>query len=978
METISNSALLIRAQASQETLALRAAKRRKSAGLLTFSTVATALLLAAGTGAWQRALADDTPSSSTSTNSTEQEKKKKDESLEEVVVTGSLIPQTATETSQPVTIITAEQLQQRGFSSVADALQQTSFATGSVQGPQFSGGFTPGAQTLSLFGLDPSYVKYLIDGLPMADYPALYNGTENITSITGIPIELVERVDVLPGGQSSIYGSDAIAGVVNVVMKKELDAPIASVRYGYTADGGGIDKRLALADSFKLGGLNIMVGGQYEKTTPIWGFQRPLTATYNTQGTSPETAERTYLIYGLYGAEGTGLDTYYFEDPSDCANAAAGYGGTVHEVNRPERGSYCGSNQAGFFTLGNGDEGAQVYVQATDDITSNIQFYVNALVDHDLTKFSAAGGSFYGSDVDDTSPFYYFYDPNLGTTPYAPPAGDLVNVQHIFTPEETGNINNIMDEDTTNAYRFTLGLRGGLGSSDWKYDAGFTYMDQKLTERTHLLFAPAVEGFYAPMFGADLGPDPFGFGVQTFEPNFASFYDPVTPAQYASFSGYATSYSYTEDSLARGQLTNANLFMLPGGPAGIALVLEGGDQGWNYAPDPAFFNGDAFGYTATAGSGHRSRWAGTTELRMPVFKMLTFTASGRYDDYKVAGGSVDKSTYNLGLEFRPWQSLLFRARYGTSFKAPTLADEFQGQSGFYETLTDYYTCAVNHLSLGNCPQANESVFGVTSGNTKLQPITAKDWDIGAVWSPVANMAINLDYLHFGITNEVTEESADLLLRTESLCRLGQLNINSPTCVAALAQVIRGMNGVLEEVYTPKINVSSETVNAVTLGSSYRLHTERAGIFDFQLSWSDMIDHEYVQYAGEAPYNLLTNPFESQEFKSKVNASLTWTEAGLSATVYANRVGGTPNYLATVNGYGTPGAGTLGAWTIYNFTASYQFTSALALTFTIDNVFGSMPPKDTSYPGTTDGPYNVFDYNVYGAAYFLEANYKFGK
>jgi outer membrane receptor protein involved in Fe transport len=504
-------------------------------------------------------------------------------------------------------------------------------------------------------------------------------------------------------------------------------------------------------------------------------------------------------------------------------------------------------------------------------------------------------------------------------------------------------------------------------------------MQQKLTERTHLLFAPGVEGFYGQFFGPDLGPDPNGFGLQSYEPNFAALYYPVTQAEYDSFSGYATSYSYTEDSLAHAQLTNSPLFTLPGGPAGIALVLEGGDQGWNYSPDPAFFNGDAFGYTATAGSGHRSRWAGTSEVRLPVLPMLTFSASGRYDDYKVAGGSVDKATYTLGLEFRPLNTLLFRGRYGTSFKAPTLADEFQGSSGFYETLTDYYICDKYYGgNLGTCPYANESIFGVTSGNTKLQPITAKNWDIGAVWSPLANLSVNVDYLHFGITNEVAEQSADLLLREDALCLLGQLSATSPTCVAAVAQVMRDPNtGQVVEVYTPKINVSSELVNVFVAGAAYRWRTDRYGSFDVKLAWTDMLDHSYQQFADEAAFNLLTNPIESQEFKSKVDGSVTWTLGEFSATAFATRDGATPNYLATVNGYGTPGAGTLAAWTVYNFSARYNVTKAVELTLIVDNVFNAMPPVDHSYPGTETQPYDEFDYNVYGPAYYLEVNYKFG-
>ena len=96
--------------------------------------------------------------------------------LDKVTVTGSLIPQTQVETFTPVTIISAEDIQTRGFSNVAEVLQKSSFATGGVQNNQSSASFTQGAETLSLFGLSASYVKYLIDGRPMANYPALYNG----------------------------------------------------------------------------------------------------------------------------------------------------------------------------------------------------------------------------------------------------------------------------------------------------------------------------------------------------------------------------------------------------------------------------------------------------------------------------------------------------------------------------------------------------------------------------------------------------------------------------------------------------------------------------------------------------------------------------------------------------------------------------------------------------------------------------------
>ena len=336
--------------------------------------------IAASAGAIAAAAADQSVSTDTVGKS------KKDDALEEVVVTGSLIPQARAETSTPITTITADIIQQRGFATVADALQHGSFSTGSVQGGGFSGGFTQGANTISLFGLDPSYTKFLLDGRPIADYPALYNGSENFTSISGIPTVLIDSIDILPGGQSSIYGSDAIAGVVNIKLLKKLDGPVADARYGWTTDGGATERRFALADGFSWGNLNVVVGGQYERKEPIWGYKRAITSQYEANGSSPQTAERDWLALGLFGqANG---DLYYQLDPNSCSNVASQFNHTITLASRVGRGQYCGTTQAGFYTIDNGTEATQGYLHASYDVNDGIQIFTDVLVDHDIARFS--------------------------------------------------------------------------------------------------------------------------------------------------------------------------------------------------------------------------------------------------------------------------------------------------------------------------------------------------------------------------------------------------------------------------------------------------------------------------------------------------------------------------------------------------------------------------------------------------------------
>ena len=890
--------------------------------------------------------------------------------LQTVVVTGTLIPKTKdVNVPTPVITISVDDIQAQGFTNIADALQHSSMSTGSVQGAQYSGGFTQGAQTLSLFGLDPSYTKYLINGLPLGNYPALYNGTENFNSISGIPIELVDHIDVLPGGQSSLYGSDAIAGVINIVLKTKLDGPVADVRYGFTKDGGGTDRRFALADGFNFGALSIVGGVQYENTAPIWAYQRPLTATNYTAGTSPVTAERDYLVSGYAG-------NYYFLDPANCGNVSGQFNGTVTLQTRANHGQYCGTIDDGDYTINNGDSGIQGYLHAVFDVNDHIEIYADTLLNHDVVSDST-GPSFYTNSDDPTSPHYYYEDPNLQ---------DFIILQHIFSPEEAGGLGNTMNEQITNADRTTFGARGSIGASTWTYDLSLTYDEQKLTERQHVLFSAPIESYFGQILGPTLGYDAVN-EAYLYTPNYPAFYQPVTTAAYGSFTGYGRSYSYTEESLGRGQVADTALFTLPGGNAGLALAFEGGDEGWNYTPDPGFTNGAIFDETAVAGSGHRSRYAGTSELRLPLLSMLSVTASGRYDKYNVTGGDFDKFTYNVGIDFKPLKSVSMRARYGTAFKAPTLADEFQGPSGFYQTVTDYYTCS--HLgftgtNIGNCPlqYLDDSVAGTTEGNTALKPITAKVWDLGVVWQPLEQVTISSDLMHWGIANEVEQQNSSQLLITESECRLGTLNITSPTCVNALNDVQRNSVGDLESILTPKVNVAQETVNSVLTTAKFVIPAGALGAFTLQGSWTDMIKHTFIQFPGDASIDLLGNPTDSQEFKSKINASLTWDIGPLSSTIYMDRYGRTPNYLATIDGYNTPGAGTLAQYTITNLTARYQITSGLQLTVTLDDMFGTMPPVDHSYPGTAGTTaveaFNEFDYNVYGREYFVELNYKFMK
>ena len=959
---------------------------------------------------------DQTPTAASPTDA-------KAQNLDKIVVTGSLIPQTQIETFTPVTIITAEDLQTRGFTSVADALQRSSFATGGVQGNQTSASFTQGAETNSLFGLDPGYTKYLIDGRPMANYPALYNGTSTFNNISGIPIDMVERIEILPGGQSSLYGSDAIAGVINIILKKKIDGSIISARIGDYTDGGGGSGRISLATSFgsEDGRLNVLFGAQFEKGDPIWGYDRDLTSQtnrnpYDGQG---QFATRDWLVFSPFSS-------YHFLDPANCSNVAAGFGGTEQVSFRPGRSEpYCGSVYTpGYRTLKNGKESAQAYAHATFDINDNVQLYGDVLLSNESTRYHIGSNfTWWGTSVK----WGYFYDPRgsvvgngvadaygpyiCGTDPAclaSLPQGDLLNLQRSFTPEDMGGWERSMNRDDSSSYAITFGANGTIGSSDWDYDVGFTRTQYKLTENSFARLADPINNYFQQhVLGPQLGVDPWFGAYPVFEPNYAAFYTLMSPADFNSFTDYTHSHSKTYDNMVRAQVTNGSLFSLPGGDAGLAIAVEAGNQGWEYipdarlVPDPVTLESEIWGTTSVSGAGSRSRYAVTGELRLPVWEPLTVSLSGRYDSYSVGGEKVSKPTYALGLEYRPIESLLFRGKYGTAFKAPTLSDEFQGVSGYYSSVNDYLRC--NQAGFGpenitDCPTTINPAqfFGTQQGNPALEPITADVWSYGVVWAPTAKFSIGADYHHWNIKNEVALQSVEGLMRDELACTsvanggTGSLDPTSGTCQAAFAAITRGSTGVLQSIAVTKINVASEILNALTVDVHYLQGLGNFGDLKFNGSFTRNLRHDSQTYPTDPMVDLLTNPYYSTDPHNKANASVAWSKDQWTVTLYADYMSETPNYRSGLNppdvlpdgtpvgGYATSGAGKLGSYTTYNASVNYDVTPDLQLSFLVNNVTNRYPDMDLSYDGLTGSPYNSSNYSAWGRSVYLEARWNFGK
>lgn len=953
----------------------RLRRSRLSAALL-----AALLLPAAG-----MAFAQDTGNSQSDNQNQEEQR------LEKIVVTGSLIPQSQIETFKPTTTITAEAIASRGYTDVQDVLAQASFATGATQGAESNGAvFTKGAQTVSMFGLPPGFTKYLIDGVPMVSYPALYNGSDIFNNISGIPTTLVQRIDILPGGQSSLYGSDAIAGVINIVLKDHLEGGEVGVRYGWYQEGGGESKRLSFAYGDTSGDFQWLAGAQWEKTEPVWAYQRDLTSDINTEGYNDPVASLDVLIYSF----GNTRNSFFF-DPNDCNNITGLWDGTMGKHlfvdNDGWEGAYCGTYHSGQYkTVLNGKDSKQVYLHGTYDMGGGAELYGTLLYNHERVQYrNGAQYSWWGSASD----FGIFYDPRLEGNllqSYGLP-GSLVAIQRAFTPEAfgPGGFKAAMSTNFSDSYMARVGVRGDIGDSPWRYNVNVGRSEYKLTQGAYQRVADKINGWFQEnVLGPQLGTDPY-FGYAVYTPNYEKLYQPINPATLWGWMDWAENKSKTYNNLFRAKLTNGYLFSLPGGDAGLAVVAEYANKGWDYNPDPRLLAGEFWGNTGVAGEGTRDRYAFTGEFRMPLFDMLTLTASARYDHFKsespdFAGNERDATTYGLGVEFRPFKTLLIRGKYGTAFKAPSMSDLYQKQSGFYTFVPDFYRCwtefGIDPQHITECSANSVQVFATQIGNPDLDPIEADVWNAGIVWAPTARLSFSVDYYHWEIQNMVTNSSGSLLFN-EYLCARGELDPSSMACQQADSQIIRNSRGELDQINAIKYNIASQKVAAITIGADYLLDAGSLGNFRFSGSYTNMQKHELLRFPGDPVRDLLNDPFYGTDPKVKGNASVTWQRDLVSATVYANYIGHTPNNsLNSVDRWdqqtGTPGM--LDPWWLYSLSIAFHPTDDLDVALRVSNVLNSMPDMDVAnYSGSSSTPYNMRNFSVMGRRYYIQANWRFG-
>jgi outer membrane receptor protein involved in Fe transport len=870
-----------------------------------------------------------------------------------VTVLGSRIPRTQKEGPAPVTVITSEQIRAGGYASVPDVLKTVTQNGGETQSQQSGNAadYSPGAQQVDLRGLGPNHTLVMVNGRRVADYPMPFNGDSNFTDISNIPLGMVEQIEILSGSASAIYGSDALAGVVNFKLKERADGTTIDYRYGWTEQGGGASHRLNGSTGFDAGKFHAVFGGELQWTDPIYGYQR--------KGQDSALDAPAGSGYDLPVTNWQRLDDYGYAidaTEADCARVASTNGGTTKYAiddyygdGGDILGAYCGSNEAvGYRTVQSERKGANFVGSFTYDYSDTMHFFTDLQFGISRLKLLKRPTSWGFQDPtgNDAGDFYNSF------------TGGYDNWYRIFTPEEMGGLDKAMRKVNATTFTITPGVRGTFGADDkWNYEVAVSASVYNAEVKFPFI---NVEKANALFLGASEGIDDDDYYIFNADPT--RFYTPLTVAEYDSIAETSTYKPRSSVVEFSAQIGTKDLFEMPAGPVGFNFLVEAGRQDYNQGTDPLATVPHYFSWTDFTAKGHRNHWATGAEFSVPLLSTLQGSAAARYDHYDYAGHDVGEATYNLGLEYRPIKTLLFRAAWGTGFRAPDLNYVYRG-TGFEEgRATDYNQCIIDGDYPDDCARGPR-ISVRTGGNLNLEPETSESLNAGFVWAPSRMFDLSVDYFKIDMEGEVEDLLVDDLVRTEGECRNNLQDLNSPTCQDAISRVTRDSDGDITQVFVSPINVAKESTSGIDVAAHLRFATP-IGQLGFSGSYTHVTDHDYTRYVGDDAINKLAVDSSYYIPRDKASFSINLKSGDWKFNVDGNYLDRLPNYdeNAWVKSY-----------TTYNGSVQYDVNEAVSVSLAINNLFDTKPPHDetwTSYPY-----YNSSWYDGLGRTGFLQITYK---
>ena len=724
----------------------------------------------------------------------------------EVVVTGSILRRSLAATDAPITVVTAADLNNRGITTVANAVQLIA-ANGSSSLPNSftaNGAFAAGASAASLRGLTTNSTLTLIDGLRVTYYPLADDGTRNFVDLNTIPDIIVDRVETLKDGASSTYGADAIAGVVNVITKKTFQGVEARAEGGFSQHGGGSESNVQVLGGkgdLATDGYNVYLGLEYEHDDILRNRDRGYP--YNTAdqsrtiGTSLNgglTARTNGIVNGLQydgSFEGVGTTTVPvirpFRQNADGSytaigdyrllNPAAGCGSLATVTITPAQAAAGGATGiTAPVTLCQQDNTKQFGVISPDDKRFSSSLRFTKQINNDTQAYFAA--NYYQNKVfspggpssirQQSTPGALGLTYSTSGTP-----GILLPVYVCATGQSCSAANGMLNPNNPLAnqgipvsirydfgdipssntqfvqtYRFAAGISGQFdlfGTWHYTVDATGSQSDLKNSARGDIY----IQGL-----------------LQAVATGAYNFVDPSknTAAVRSLISPQVDQYSRSQLAQLQVNLTR-DLFQLPGGPLQLgisgairyeAIYNPSANTDAN-GPTNRFFTINPFG---TIGS--RNTQAGSFELDAPILKQIDVNFSGRYDSYSTGQDAFSPKVGGRIRPFADWapafDRITLRSTYSEGFRIPSFAESNSlPTTGFITS-----TAPASFLALHNNDGYGRGyALGLTtSGTAGLKPEDSQNFTAGLVFEPIRNISLSFDFYRIKKTNFITPNTSN--------------------------------------------------------------------------------------------------------------------------------------------------------------------------------------------------------------------------
>jgi iron complex outermembrane receptor protein len=772
-----------------------------------------------------------------------------------VVVTGSRIRRDPLDQDQPVTFVDRADIDRTGLTSTAEVLQRLPGSGGALNSrfnnsgnfgnPPDGGGVGAGAAEVDLRYLGSRRVLVLVDGLRYVN-GASASGVPGSTDLNSIPEGMIERVEVLQGGASSIYGSDAISGVVNIITRSQQEGFVASAQLGVFDAGDGFSQNYGL--SWGIGSRDsrtrFVIGVNYVKQDEVSSADRSISlfptpgATACDNTCSSGTPNGRFIVLN----QDLTLIAPVLNRPPVLADYRA-FAGAADRYN------FAPSN---FIQIPLERYGG--FVNLTQELSENTTLRMRAVYNRRNSSNQAAPlPLFVGPDagngnlldtivIDATNPFNPF-GLLRGDDPTTPLPVNEATYNFIGRRVvENGPRRYDQRVDTYYAAATIEGSFEAFGHP-WNWDVNGVWGRNRAKQEVHgNINAANLARALGPVAACTAPCVPFNiFGGE----------GSITPAMldYVAFTQRDSSRQRLWDFSAN---VTGGLFDLPGGAASIAIGVEHRDQSGRFDPDPVVAAGLGSDIPALPTSGSFNVDEVYAELRLPLlrdvggFHRLEVTGAARYSDYSTTGSTT---TFSAGINWEPVEGLLFRGNWAEGFRAPSIGELFGTPSRFDQEIvdpcSDFNNNGASATVRANCiadgvpangsyVQTNAQLPVVTGGNQALDAESSESWGFGAVWRPTFLPRLSIEANYFNIKVDAAIQAIDARVL------LGRCSQNAD--VFSCDAIDRTSSGAISQIRGFLQNIASIETDGLDLTLIYRGGQGSAGAFN--LTWNSTFLFNY--------------------------------------------------------------------------------------------------------------------------------------